>query len=176
MSLRLRDTRTGSLRTVSPGRPGPLALYVCGPTVYDAAHVGHGRTYLYFDLLRRTLEEGGTTVRHIMNITDFEDKVDVRAAELGLTWKQLARQEERRFLSDLRQFGARMPHSTPRASDFVTHMVEVARRLDRTGRIHRQGDSWFYTPPTHSRWRNFPIAGDLEQHAVPEPGHPLTEA
>ncbi|EQD36610.1 cysteinyl-tRNA synthetase, partial [mine drainage metagenome] len=125
-----------------------MALYVCGPTVYDAAHVGHGRTYLYFDLLRRTLEEGGTTVRHIMNITDFEDKVDVRAAELGLTWKQLARQEERRFLSDLRQFGARMPHSTPRASDFVTHMVEVARRLDRTGRIHRQGDSWFYTPPT----------------------------
>lgn len=175
MALRLRDTRTGTVRSVTPGRPGPLALYVCGPTVYDAAHVGHGRTYLYFDLLRRTLEEGGTPVRHIMNITDFEDKVDVRAAELGLTWKQLARQEERRFFSDLNHFGARMPHVTPRASDFVSRMVEVARRLDRTGRVHRQGDSWFYTPPIGSRWKNFIIAGDLEQHAVAEPGHPLTE-
>jgi len=176
MALRLRDTRTGSVRTVTSGRPGPLALYVCGPTVYDAAHVGHGRTYLYFDLLRRTLESRGIPVRHVMNVTDFEDKVDVRAAELGMTWKQLARMEERRFFSDLRHLGVRMPHVTPRASDFVSRMVEVARRLDRTGRVHRQGDAWFYTPPERRRWKNFPIASELEQHAVPEPGHPLTDS
>ncbi len=175
MDLVLRDTLSGTRRAVRhrPGRP--LALYVCGPTVYDAAHVGHARTYLFFDVARRFLEAEGVPVRHVMNITDFEDKLDARATKLGLSWRALARREERRFLQDLTSLNIRLPHRTPRASEYVPRMREVARRLERTGRVRREGVEWVYTPPHRGAHENFPTDQQLATHAVAEPGHPFPE-
>ena len=173
MDLVLRDTLSGSLRPVRrrPGRP--LMLYVCGPTVYDVAHVGHARTYLFFDVARRFLESEGVPVRHVMNITDFEDKLDARAAELGLPWRTLARREERAFLRDLRSLHVRLPHYRPRATEFVPRMVVAARALERTGRVRREGNEWIYSPPKRKARENFPTDRQLAAHAVPEPGHPF---
>jgi cysteinyl-tRNA synthetase len=173
MSLTLADSRTGVRRTVGAVRGRPVSLYVCGPTVYDATHVGHGRTYLYFDLIRRLLREEGTPVRHVMNITDVEDKIAARASELGMPWRDLARREERRFRSDLDGLGVLPPTRQPRASAYVGRMVEVARRLERTGRVHRTGDGWVYAPDPRHADANFPIGAELARHAVPEPGHPF---
>jgi cysteinyl-tRNA synthetase len=173
MPLRLNDTLSGRTKAVraTPGRP--IALYVCGPTVYAAAHVGHARTYLEFDLVRRTLEADGQRVRHVMNITDIEDKLELRARDLGVTWRALARSEERAFVRDMDALGILRPQFQPRASDFVPEIIRVARRLERTGRVHRQGNDWMYRPPDRPAGRNFPVGDALAAHAVPEPGHPL---
>ncbi len=154
-------------------RGRPLALYVCGPTVYDVAHVGHARTYLFFDVARRFLESEGMPVRHVMNITDFEDKLDARAVQLGLSWRALARREERGFFRDMAALNVRPPHLRPRASDFVPQMIRVVRRLDRTGRVRREGDEWIYSPPHRAARENFPTDRQLAEHAVTEPGHPF---
>ena len=176
MALRLFDTLTGRVHPVRrrPGRP--LGMYVCGPTVYAPAHVGHARTYLYFDVVRRALQAEGVPVRHVMNITDFEEKIDRRAAALGVSWRTLARREEAAFLRDLDSLGILRPTYLPRASDFIPRMVRVAARLEKSGRVRRDGDTWYYRPPERPREENFPVSTELARHAVPEPGHPFPES
>jgi cysteinyl-tRNA synthetase len=173
MELRLQDSLTGRPGPVRPSRDGVVRMYVCGPTVYDAAHVGHGSNYLYFDVARRFLEAEGLRVRHVMNITDLEDKIDRRAAERGLTWKALARGEERGFRRDLDALGILPPHRCPRASEHVPEMVRLARALARTGRVHAAGEEWVYEAPRRRRGENFATAEELSLHAVPEPRHPF---
>jgi cysteinyl-tRNA synthetase len=150
-----------------------VTLYVCGPTVYDAAHVGHARTYLFFDIVRRFLTTEGTPVHHVMNVTDFEDKIDHRAAELGLTWRALARREEAGFFRDMGAFGILPPAERPRASSFVPEIVRVVEALARTGRVRREGDVWIYSPPDRPLGENFPTDSELARHAVVEPEHPF---
>ena len=173
MPLRVRDTLSGRVEPLRrrPGRA--FGMYVCGPTVYAPAHVGHARTYLYFDVVRRSLRADGVSVRHVMNITDVEDKIDRKAASLGISWRTLARREEAGFLRDLDVLGILRPTVRPRASDFIPRMVRLAARLEKTGRIRRQGDAWYYHPPDRPREENFPVSAELAQHAVPEPGHPF---
>ncbi len=173
MNLTLEDTLSGGWRTVRPGPSGSVALYVCGPTVYDRAHVGHARTYLYFDVARRLLESEGFPVRHVMNVTDVEDKIDQRAAVLGVTSRALARREERGFFRDLGALGVRTPPFRPRASAFIPDMIRIARALERTGLVRRSGDEWIYDPPERPPGQNFPTGAQLARHAVPEPGHPF---
>ncbi len=173
MELRLADSLTGRTRTVRPSRGRSVGLYVCGPTVYDAAHVGHGRTYLFFDVARRFLEAEGRPVRHVMNVTDLEDKIDVRAASLGISSRQLARAEERGFFRDLAAFGNLPPRFVPRASEYVPQILRVAKALERTGRVRRVGDEWRYDPPARREGENFATSADLARHAVEEPGHPF---
>jgi cysteinyl-tRNA synthetase len=150
-----------------------VTLYVCGPTVYDAAHVGHARTYLFFDVVRRFLTGEGIPVHHVMNVTDFEDKIDHRAQELGLSWRALARKEEARFFRDMGDFGILPPHDRPRASAFLPEIVRVAEALDRTGRVRHEDDTWIYSPPDRPPAENFPTDAELARHAVIEPDHPF---
>ncbi len=173
MEISIRDTLSGRMRPLRRPAGRPFAMYVCGPTVYAPAHVGHARTYLYFDVMRRILEAEGMTVRHVMNITDFEEKIDRRAAALGLTWRALARREERAFLRDMDMLGVIRPTHLPRASQFIPRMVKVAARLAKTGRVQQHDGVCYYYPPDRSRSANFPIAANLAEHAVPEPGHPF---
>ncbi len=173
MPLRLVDSLTGRNRPVRAAGGGPIALYVCGPTVYDSAHVGHARTYLFFDVARRTLEAEGYAVRHVMNVTDLEDKIDTRAAALGLTSRALARAEERGFFRDLDAFGNLRPTFRPRASAYVPEMIRLGRALERTGRVHRIDGEWRYEAPERREGENFATSADLARHAVAEPGHPF---
>ena len=175
MTLRVHDTLTGRLLEVRRRAGRPLGMYVCGPTVYAPAHVGHARTYLYFDVVRRTLEADGTPVTHVMNITDFEEKIDRRAAALGVSWRALARREEAAFFRDLDVLGILRPTHRPRASAFIPRMVRVAARLEKTGRIRGEDGVWYYCPPDRPRRENFPMGEQLAQHAVIEAGHPFPE-
>jgi len=173
MELRLDDSLSGRRRPVRSLDGASVRMYVCGPTVYDAAHVGHARTYLHFDVARRFLEAEGRPVHHVMNLTDVEDKIDARAKRLGLSPRSLARREERAFFRDLEALGVRLPEARPRASDYVPAMVAVARALERTGRVRRTGDEWFYEPPLRRAGENFLSGEELADRAVPEPGHPF---
>ncbi len=173
MPLRLVDSLSGRSKVVRPHVGRTVGLYVCGPTVYDAAHVGHARTYLFFDIARRVLEAEGHLVRHVMNVTDLEDKIDVRAASLGVSSRSLARAEERAFFRDLAAFGNRPPTFRPRASEYVPEILRVARALERTGRVRRVGSEWRYEAPERRAGQNFLTTADLARHAVEEPGHPF---
>ncbi|MCI4366130.1 MAG: class I tRNA ligase family protein [Thermoplasmata archaeon] len=166
MPLRLFDTLSGAVAPVRSPRGRPFTLYVCGPTVYDGAHVGHARTYLYFDVVRRVLEGEGVRVRHIMNITDFEDKVTDRAVSLGQSWRELALLEERKFMADLDRLRVLPPHRRPRASSYVPKMMRVVREMERRGRASWRGDSLLYVPPERPDRRNFAIGAELAEHAV----------
>ncbi len=167
MGLALRAAGSGGVRPVRP-RPGrPLALYVCGPTVYDGAHVGHARTYLTFDLVRRQLRADGVRVRAVMNITDYEDKISDRAIATGTTWRRLARREERSFLGDLGRLGILPADVTPRASEHVAEMRAILRTLEKRGRTARTDGGLLFDPPrvTPRPRGELPWA-----HLVPEPG------
>lgn len=175
MELALDDSLSGRRKPVRRRDGAAVRLYVCGPTVYAPGHVGHGRTYLYFDVVRRCLEAEGLPVRHVMNFTDVEDKIDRRAEELGISATTLTRREERGFLRDLTALGVRLPQDRPRASEYVPAMVAIGRALERTGRVRRSGEEWIYSPPPRRARENFLSGHELGRHAVPEPGHPFPD-
>jgi cysteinyl-tRNA synthetase len=172
MFLSFHETLYDTVRRFRPPTDRPVHLYVCGPTVYDRAHVGHARTYLYFDIVRRFLLSQGLKVRHVMNITDFEDKITARASVLGVGWRGLARREERRFFDDLDRLGLLPPTEAPRASEYVPEMVKAIRRLERAKLVERREGSLVYAPPPNVCNRNFSEGHGFDAHLVPEPGAP----
>src|SRR4051794_32493848 len=118
MPLVLHNTYTSAREPFVPLAPGPVRLYSCGPTVYGFAHIGNFRSFLLGDVLRRTLERRGHTVRHVMNITDVghltedpladaggEDKLQRAARELGTDPFKIARHFEEAFVVDARALG-----------------------------------------------------------------------
>src|SRR5215831_5322528 len=104
MSLRIHNTLTRSLQEFIPLDPNgrQVGLYCCGPTVYDFAHIGNWRTFVFADLVRRTLEFFGYDVRHVMNITDVEDKIIKRVREQKTTLREFTGRYETAFLDDLK--------------------------------------------------------------------------
>ena len=111
MALHLYDTYTRSLRELHAIEPGRIGLYACGPTVYDYAHIGNLRTYLFVDLLRRTLEYSGLQVKHVMNITDVghltsdqdtgDDKMEKGSLRTGKSAWEIASEYTQAFKQDL---------------------------------------------------------------------------
>ena len=109
MALRIHNTLTRSTEEFVPLDPAgkKVGLYCCGPTVYDFAHIGNWRTFVFADLVRRTLEFNGYDVRHVMNITDVEDKIIKRVRETKTTLSEFTGPYETAFLDDLKTLGCR---------------------------------------------------------------------
>lgn len=131
--LRLFDTAVGSVVELSMRQEGKVSMYVCGPTVYGPAHLGHGRFVLVFDVLRRYLESQGIEVLHVSNITDVDDKILERASREGRTPGEVAAEFERLWWEDLDKMGVLRPHYTPHATEWISQMVELIAELVKTG-------------------------------------------
>src|SRR5271156_5175090 len=101
MTLRLFNTLTGQLDPLEPADGKALRMYACGPTVYDYGHIGNFRTFLQIDILRRFLRLSGVAVRHVMNITDVDDKIMRNAVEAGIAIGEYTRQYIDAFFEDL---------------------------------------------------------------------------
>jgi cysteinyl-tRNA synthetase len=127
--LKLHDTATGQVRELALREPGKVSLYVCGPTVYDVPHIGHGRSVLTYDVLRRYLEWTGVEVRHVSNITDVDDKIIERAGQRGVTEGELAREFEDVWWDAMDRLGALRPTDTPHATEYIGRMVELVGEL-----------------------------------------------
>jgi cysteinyl-tRNA synthetase len=119
MALRLHDTLADRIEPLAPAEPGHVRLYVCGPTVYDYAHVGHMRSVLTYDVLVRHLRASGQRVTYVRNVTDIDDKIIRRAAEHGEEPKALAARFEEAFRQDVRRLGLIDPDVEPRVSDHL---------------------------------------------------------
>src|SRR5258706_7894546 len=119
MALKLFNTLTRSVEEFTPLDPSGkrVGMYCCGPTVYDVAHIGNFRTFIFSDLLRRYLEFKGYAVRHVMNITDVEDKIIKRVREAKVPLREYTAKYEAAFLEDLQALNCARPHDMPHATD-----------------------------------------------------------
>ena len=115
-------------------------MYVCGPTVYDVPHVGHGRLALVFDTLRRFLEFRGLAVRHVSNVTDIDDHIITRAAEEGRSEPEVATQYEAVWWDVMDALGVKRPTETPHATAYVDDMVRLVEELVDGGLAYETSD------------------------------------
>ena len=142
--LRLHDTYTGSVRDFAPLRPGQASIYLCGATVQGLPHIGHVRSGVAFDVLRRWLMAKGFDVAFIRNVTDIDDKILIKAAEAGRPWWEWAATHERAFAAAYDALGVLPPSAEPRATGHITQIVELIERLIDTGHAYTgDGDVYF---------------------------------
>ncbi|HLP78475.1 MAG TPA: cysteine--tRNA ligase, partial [Candidatus Paceibacterota bacterium] len=121
-----------------------VGMYCCGPTVYDFAHIGNWRTFVFGDLVRRYLEFRGYDVNHVMNITDVEDKIIKRVRENKTTLREFTGKYEAAFLDDLKTLGCREPHQKPRATEFIGEIIALIEKLIARGIAYKPADGSVY--------------------------------
>src|SRR5512137_2273222 len=141
MDLRLYDTLTKEKRTFAPIDPKNVRMYVCGPTVYDFAHIGNARPVIVFDVLFRLLRHlyGADHVTYVRNITDVDDKINARAAEnypdlpLNEAIRRVTEKTEKQFHEDVAALGCLPPTAEPRATQHITEMKAMIEVLVEKG-------------------------------------------
>jgi cysteinyl-tRNA synthetase len=138
MDLQLYDTLTRTKDVLRPLDPERVRMYVCGPTVYDFAHIGNARPVIVFDVLFRLLRHlyGADRVVYVRNITDVEDKINVRAAERGIPIRELTEATYRDFAADVAALGALPPTVEPRATEHIGEMRTLIERLIASGHAY----------------------------------------
>ena len=127
--VRVYDTLQRQVVQLDTRTPGVVSMYVCGPTVYDAPHVGHARTALTYDVIRRYLTWRGYRVDIVSNVTDIDDKIIVRAAEQGRTEPELAEENTKVYVHEMDRLGILPPSDRPHATEFIDEMVELIGEL-----------------------------------------------
>ena len=138
MELKLYDTLTREKRTLVPIDPSRVRMYVCGPTVYDFAHIGNARPVIVFDVLFRLLRHlyGADHVTYVRNITDVDDKINARAAERGTSIRELTEETYRNFKDDVAVLGCLPPTTEPRATEHIEDMKALIERLLASGHAY----------------------------------------
>ena len=152
MVLRVFNTMSGKLEEFKPLREKHIGIYVCGPTVYDWAHLGHARTYIAFDVIVRWLEFKGFSVFYVQNITDVghltedtaEDKIVKRAREERIEPMQLVEFYMREYFRDLDSLGVKRPDVSPRATGHLTEMIEAIQSLIEKGYAYEVNGNVFF--------------------------------
>ncbi|MGB6692224.1 MAG: cysteine--tRNA ligase [Terracidiphilus sp.] len=158
MTLHLFNTLTGQVDALAPAPGEPLRIYACGPTVYDYGHIGNFRTFLEIDVLRRFLKLNGVPLRHVMNITDVDDKIIRNAAAASVPIGEYTAKFEQAFFEDLDSLRVERPEIIARATEHIPRMVELVQKLAAAGAAYRTEDgSWYF------RLAAFPEYGKLSK-------------
>jgi len=144
MSLALYNTLTRRIDPLVPLTPGKVSLYTCGPTIYNYAHIGNFRTFLFEDLLRRWLEASGYDVFHIMNLTDVDDRTIAAAGQRGVSLRAHVDPFARAFEEDRDWLRILPPHAQPRATEFIPAMIRLIEGLLAKGVAYRGDDGSVY--------------------------------
>ena len=150
--LRFFNTLSRQLEVFEPIDDGHARLYTCGPTIYDFPHIGNYRTFLFEDVLRRTLELFGFEVTQVQNLTDVDDRTIQRANESGLSLREFTDQYATAFFEDLATLGVEPAEHYPRATEYVPQMVEIIKRLEAEGHTYRSEGSIYYRINTFSSY------------------------
>src|SRR5258706_3410897 len=146
MALKLFNTLSRSLQEFEPLDPNrkQVGMYCCGPTVYDLAHIGNFRTFVFTDLVRRYFEFKDYEVRHVMNITDVEDKIITRVREAQVPLRDYTTKYEAAFFEDFQALGCLRPHQTPHAIEHISEMIALIEKLLARGIAYRTADGSVY--------------------------------
>ena len=144
MSLRFYNTLSRQLEEFAPLQPGRVSLYTCGPTIYNYAHIGNFRTFLFEDLLRRWLEASGYDVFHIMNLTDVDDRTIAAAREKGVSLRQHVDPFAKAFEEDRDWLRILPAHEQPRATEYIPAMIRLIEALMQRGVAYLGDDGSVY--------------------------------
>ncbi len=151
--MRVYDTLAREKVELVPGRPGKLSIYVCGPTVYEVPHVGHGRAAIVFDVIRRYLEWSGIDVTFVTNITDVDDRIIARAAAEGSTEREIATRYEDAYWQVMDRLGVRRPDHLPRATEYLEPMLDLIGDLVREGQAYVvEGQGVYFDVESYDRY------------------------
>ncbi|GAA0394497.1 cysteine--tRNA ligase [Acrocarpospora corrugata] len=171
MSLNLYDTSTRTVREFVPIEPGRVSIYLCGATVQAPPHIGHIRSGVNFDVLRRWLTRQGYDVTFCRNVTDLDDKIIRVSADEGVPWFVVAERNQRAFTWAYDQLGCLPPTVEPRAMGHVPEMIELMHRLIDKGHAYASGgDVYFdvrsyadrYGKLSNQKLENMLAAGDTD--------------
>ncbi len=160
--LKLYNTLTREREIFAPLDASNVRLYVCGPTVYDFAHIGNARPLIVFDALYRLLREkyGADHVTYVRNITDVDDKINARAAERGITIRELTEETNRVFQEDVAALNCLSPDVQPRATEHIAEMIAIIEKLIANGHAYEaSGHVLFEVPsiPDYGRLSRRPL-------------------
>ena len=155
--LKLTNTLTRTTDEFAPADGMTVRMYTCGPTVYDFAHIGNFRTYVFEDVLRRHLRSKPWKLIHVMNITDIDDKIIRKSVELGIDIKTFTAPFTAAFFEDSGKLRVQRPDIITPATDYISEMIELVESLMKSGHAYREGDSIYY------RISSFPAYGRLSR-------------
>ncbi len=155
MAIRFYNTLSRQLEPFEPLEAGKVRLYTCGPTVYDYAHIGNFRTYVFEDLLKRYLRWKGFNVVQVMNLTDVDDKTIRGAREAGVSLAEYTKPYINAFFEDVDTLRIRRAEHYPRATEHIPEMIELIQRLEATGHTYASEGAVYY------RISTFPAYGKL---------------
>lgn len=144
MPLRFYNTLTRKKEDFTPIKPGQVNLFVCGPTVYDFPHLGHGKTYTQFDVLVKFLRYSGYEVFYLQNITDIDDKIIIRAGEMKMSWRELVEKYEKIYLEDMRTLGNNAVSEYARATDHIPEIIQQVETLMAKGYAYKISDGIYF--------------------------------
>jgi cysteinyl-tRNA synthetase len=157
MPLRLYNTMSGKVEEFRTLAGNEVRMYACGPTVYDYGHIGNFRTFVAVDILRRYLRQSGFNVRHVMNITDVDDKIIRNSAQAGVSVKQYTAKFEKAFLEDAATLNIEQPVLV-RATEHIEEMAQFIAKLEQARYAYRSEDGSYYF-----RIAKFPGYGKLSK-------------
>jgi cysteinyl-tRNA synthetase len=152
MAIRFFNTLTRTKEVFAPIGPPHVGLYTCGPTVYNFAHIGNLRTFLFEDLLRRHLKYRGYQLTHVMNLTDVEDKIIRACRETGESLKSLTGRYSRAFFDDLDTLGVERAEVYPAATDHIAEMVDIIKKLRANGHTYEANGSIYFKLSTFAKY------------------------
>ena len=135
--LRIYNTLTRKKEEFKPIEPGKVGMYVCGVTIYDYCHIGHGRTFVCFDVIVRYLRYLGYKVTYVRNVTDVDDKIIKRAAENHEPISSLTARMEKEMHSDFDALGMLRPDIEPHATENIDGIIGIVKRLLENGNAYR---------------------------------------
>ena len=158
MALQLFNTLSGKVEEFQPLEDNLVRMYACGPTVYDYGHIGNFRTFIAIDVLRRFLKQSGYQLKHVMNITDVEDKIIRNAAQQGVTVQEYTKKYTQAFLEDCNALNIQHPEMLVKATDHIPEMAHFIAQLRDKGYAYATDDGSYYF-----RIAKFPEYGKLSK-------------
>ncbi len=157
MEIRLHNTLSNQTEPFVPQKPGEVSMYTCGPTVYDYAHIGNYRTFIFQDILRRFLKLRGFRLHHVMNLTDVDDRIIANAAVKNVSIRDYTERFVQAFFEDCKTLSIEAPEHWIRATDNIDSMVELIQRLQQKTYTYSTEGSIYY------RIAKFPNYGKLSR-------------
>ena len=161
-AIHLHNTLSNRLEPLDPIHKGEVRMYTCGPTVYDFAHIGNFRTFVFQDVLRRFLQSRKYRVLQVMNLTDVDDRIIQKAAAAGVSIREYTEKYVQAFLEDMDALHLEVPEELVRATDHIEDMVALIERLQKKGLTYSSEGSIYYSIskfPHYGRLSKIDLAG-----------------
>ena len=144
MSFQVKNSLSNNIQTINLSKDIPISWYSCGPTVYDSAHLGHARTYITFDIIRRVLEHYGFSVIYAMNITDIDDKIINRVKENDLDYMTFVNVMTHSFFSDMDKLNVIRPTIVTRVTESISEIISYIQQIESNGFGYESNGSVYF--------------------------------